>query len=302
MTSNQLAPARRQREPPPLRSPTGTSLRWLRLACALVCLQAGGLSAQDVDVPARAKRDADNPFRMIIEASKLKPRQKAADAEPAAKPMAHAVPARAPTGKPTASIDAPQLAAAGVPERTASVALAAEVERPGPADTPRIEPIPSSARTDAVPMQAAAPVRTEILPMPPPTQMQEAAPSSSPSAPGPKAKPGAEAEPAPASELASNALQTSVLVAMPTPSAALQLADYVEPTLPDRLRGRLQGDGLVVVHFTVNPDGSVADASVLSSSDGVLDPIALDAVRKWRYRPISAAQAHAVQLVFRTRE
>ena len=56
----------------------------------------------------------------------------------------------------------------------------------------------------------------------------------------------------------------------------------------------------MVVRFTVNPDGSVADVAVRSSSDRALDPIALDAVSQWRYKPIAAAQPHAVELVFKT--
>ena len=51
--------------------------------CALVCLHGCVTLAQDADAPARARRDADNPLRMIIEASKIKPRQKAVEAEPA---------------------------------------------------------------------------------------------------------------------------------------------------------------------------------------------------------------------------
>ena len=60
--------------------------RHLAAACAALCLQASFAHAQDADAQARAKRDADNPLRMIIEASKLKPRQKAAEPEAAAKP------------------------------------------------------------------------------------------------------------------------------------------------------------------------------------------------------------------------
>ena len=55
----------------------------------------------------------------------------------------------------------------------------------------------------------------------------------------------------------------------------------------------------MVVNFTVNPDGSVADVAVRSSNDRALDPIAIDAVQQWRYQPIAVAQSHAVQLVFR---
>ncbi len=257
------------------------------LVCALACLQACIALAQDADAQARAKRDADNPLRMIVEASKIKARQKAAEAEPAAKPAAQAVAARPATSKPAIPIVAPQLALAGGPEPSLPAVVAAEAERPKPADPVLIEPAQPPAGTDAAPT----------------TPTQETLPSPPPAASAPKTGPGSDAEPAPAGELALNAAQTPALAAAaPAPSEALQLADYVEPALPDRVRRRLQGDGEVVVQFTVNPDGSVADASVRSSSDRALDPIALDAVRQWRYRPIATMQAHAVQLVFRLRE
>jgi protein TonB len=53
----------------------------------------------------------------------------------------------------------------------------------------------------------------------------------------------------------------------------------------DALRKKLSGE--VRVQITVGIDGKVKDATVLGANPpGVFDQAALDAVRKWRYKPI----------------
>ena len=257
------------------------------LVCALVCLQACVTLAQDDDAPARARRDADNPLRMIIEASKIKPRQKALEAEPAPK----AVSQRG-VERPTAARQA-AVTAAGLPaphnaaERTSSLPLVPATEPAKPADPLQIGRT-AAAGVGQEPAEEEAPVQSALP------------------APSPASVPMAMAEPLPSRESASEApaavLPMLPSSAAPVSNATLELVDYVEPVLPDRLRRRLRNDGEVVVQFTVGLDGSVVDASVRSSSDGALEPVALDAVRQWHYRPIATAQAHAVQLVFRLRE
>ena len=90
--------------------------------------------------------------------------------------------------------------------------------------------------------------------------------------------------------------------ALVTPARAvpvrLELADYVEPVLPERLRSRLRGTPEVVLDLMVRADGSVGEATVRSSTDKALEPLALAAVRQWRYKRIDEPRAHAVQLVF----
>ena len=77
-----------------------------------------------------------------------------------------------------------------------------------------------------------------------------------------------------------------------------ELTSYVEPVVPARLRGRLRGNAEVVIDLKILADGSVAEAIVRSASDKALEPLALEAVRQWRYKPASEGQVHAVQLVF----
>ncbi|MEO8742206.1 MAG: energy transducer TonB [Lysobacteraceae bacterium] len=76
-----------------------------------------------------------------------------------------------------------------------------------------------------------------------------------------------------------------------------EVVSSVQPAYPrDALRDQVAGE--VVVAFTVNPDGSVGDASVVSSNPRrVFDRAALDAIRKWRFEapgtPVSGRRTFA---------
>lgn len=267
----------------------------LRLACLAICLQASCAQAQDAAAASRAQRDASNPLRMIIEASKLKPRQKAAEPELAPKAAPEKVGVRPPMVKAAAPSAVPVLAQTAPTDPAPSLALGAAVEPPRPAVSPPIEPVPP----------AAAETAPQGTPVDPPESLATASTTPAPDQTLPLAAPAA-APPTAAPQLAlaapSPPQPDPVNADVPAPAArvSLQLANYVEPVLPDRVRRRLQSEAAVVVKFTVNPDGSVADVAVRSSSDRALDPIALDAVSQWRYKPIAAAQPHAVELVFKT--
>lgn len=269
----------------------------LGLALALACLAAPGARAEDAEVISRAQRDAANPLRMIIEASKVKPRQKAGEPEPAAKAPPQRLAPPPPATRPAVAKTAP--ARDPRPESEASVApAAAAAEAPAEAEQP------SSMQASTEPEKAAPPPEPAVQAsqsMPAPAE--ESAPYDPDNYFGaaPPLPTGSGKFPvlAPASRLAPAA---AALATMPLPLAALQLAAYVEPAFPDRVRRKLLADGEVILGFTVNPDGSVADVAVRSASDKALEATAVDAVRQWRYQPIAAAQAHAVQLVFKLRE
>jgi protein TonB len=74
----------------------------------------------------------------------------------------------------------------------------------------------------------------------------------------------------------------------PKPAVANEFkrTHFVAPVYPaDALRKKLSGE--VRVQITVGIDGKVKDATVLGANPpGVFDQAALDAVRKWRYKPI----------------
>ncbi|MBI3180336.1 MAG: energy transducer TonB [Deltaproteobacteria bacterium] len=59
----------------------------------------------------------------------------------------------------------------------------------------------------------------------------------------------------------------------------------VEPIYPPHAARNLL-EGWVVVQFTITPSGAVSDPEVISADPpGVFDGAALQAVRKWRYKP-----------------
>jgi protein TonB len=182
----------------------------------------------------RVQREASNPLRMIIEASKFRPKAKPAE--------------------PARSVERTVPAAASEPLAAASAA----------AEPPRIA-APAGAVESTV---TTVEVATEALP----------APAPPPAVPDPAAAPAAAS------------------AALPAP---LQLANMVEPVTPRALLGRLRGEVQVVVGFTVNADGRVADPAVRSSSHPQMDEAVLEAVRQWRYQPIVAPRGHEVQLVLR---
>lgn len=69
-------------------------------------------------------------------------------------------------------------------------------------------------------------------------------------------------------------------------AAALNRTRYVEPEYPASARERGL-TGWVEVDFTVRPDGSVGDITVVSAEPaGVFESAALASVRRWRYEPV----------------
>lgn len=216
----------------------------------------------------RARREAANPLRMIIEASQVKARAKVAE------PGATAAAASA----------AP---AARTAERRA-------VASPQPsAIVERVEPLPVTAVSTASPPPPRAPEATA-----------GAAPAAVPTAvaTAPVAAPVA-AQPTAATPPASAAAQTPAPAPKPAPvavaEAPLKLVNFIEPELPQRVRSRLKANSEVTVAFTVNKDGSVSDVEVRDGANPVLAPIVLAAVRQWRYAPLPASREHLVQLVFK---
>lgn len=70
-----------------------------------------------------------------------------------------------------------------------------------------------------------------------------------------------------------------------------------KPEFPEDVMAQL-GSGKVKLRFMVQPDGSVAEAEVLSTSHRRLNRAALDAIAKWRFKPIKVARPAQVELGF----
>ena len=77
------------------------------------------------------------------------------------------------------------------------------------------------------------------------------------------------------------------------PAGNLELARYVPPTFPVSARERGMS-GWVDVQFVVKPDGLVSDVIITGAEPvGLFEQAAVDAVKKWRYKPVER-DGHAV--------
>jgi protein TonB len=66
-----------------------------------------------------------------------------------------------------------------------------------------------------------------------------------------------------------------------TPPVALESIPLTYPELARRARA----EGVVVLEAVIGVDGSVRDVRVLRGANPLLDPAAVEAVRRWRYLP-----------------
>ena len=92
--------------------------------------------------------------------------------------------------------------------------------------------------------------------------------------------------------------------APPAASVAAEAVDEIltplfraEPQFPANVLRTLR-KGAVQLRFTVLPDGSVADAAVVTSTNARLNPSALAAIAQWRFAPLRKPQPGLVALGF----
>jgi TonB family protein len=79
--------------------------------------------------------------------------------------------------------------------------------------------------------------------------------------------------------------QTTTTIVQALPLTPLHLKHRVDPVYPQSARAA-QITGTVVVVATIDKNGRVKDAKIVSSPDVSLSAAALDAVRQWRYEPV----------------
>jgi TonB family protein len=274
----------------------GTSVKKIVLAVTGLCCMSFAMAQSASDAATqermeRAKRDASNPLRIIIEASQVKRTRSGGDA-----------PAPAAAAAPVATKAAPE-------PRAAAERRSARVAEPTPAP-------PTPSRTLAAPSPAVDdPPATEAKSAPPSTALETPAASV---APAPLSAPAAPDAAAPAdvqapavSGPAAAGIAAAAAAAPSAPNAAqpaaevlapLKLVHYIEPEIPARIRGRLRPTSEVTVAFKVQPDGSVSQAAIRATNARALDPVVLEAVRQWRYDPVPEEREHVVQLVFNLTE
>lgn len=244
------------------------------LLAAGTCV-AGLASAQAADTAERmerARREAANPLRMIIEAGQAKGRARPVEAAPRPRPAAEPTPA---------------------PAAPAPVA-------PAPAPSPIVE------RVEALPAPTPAPT-----PAPPPPTATPAptVPSATQSDPPVAATPTDAIAPSPAGAASSTMPPTAqAAVAPPLPAAPapavvapvpLRLVNYVAPELTPRVLARLGRTNVVNALLRINADGSVAEVDLRGNVDRALGALVVEALRQWRYAPLEAPREQLVELVIK---
>ena len=170
------------------------------------------------------------------------------------------------------------------------------------ADTPRKpEVAPARPKVDAV--VAPTPVRRPDTP-------NTATPAATPTAQVDTTSSAAAsastdtAPPAPAATTSAPVLAATPESPAPAPveddEEELQLVEQVQPDFP---RGTTNAPdrGKVTVGFTVQPDGSVSEATVVTTSHRRFGKPARDAVAQWRFAPIKVARAVQVEVAFNLR-
>jgi len=152
------------------------------------------------------------------------------------------------------------------------------------ASAPARKPAPAPAAASAPPA-VAEPKR----PVAPPVQQA----AVQPTAPAPKP---AEAQP-PAPEPAVAAL-TRKPAEPPPPRREIIPIRTDEPHLSPALL-REQPRGTVKVHFDINPDGSVGEVKVMSSTNRSLNRPTVDAVQGWKFQPVDEILTVETEIVYK---
>ena len=71
-----------------------------------------------------------------------------------------------------------------------------------------------------------------------------------------------------------------------------------DPPAYTRAMARNRAEGVVKVAFDINMDGSTSDIQVASSTNRILNTSALEAVAKWRFKPIDEDVRVEIELAF----
>ncbi len=161
------------------------------------------------------------------------------------------------------------------PRKAEPAKAAPKVEAPVAVVVKRSSSKPAEVAPEVEPVVAAAPV-SESAPVPAPLPVVRPPPSAVPVAvvaPAPKATPVEE------------------------PDRPLVPVSVEEPTIPRELRNSTF-QNKVVLSFTVQPDGSVTDPTVLSGTNRRLNKASMDAVLEWRFEPIRSARTTQIEFQF----
>lgn len=162
---------------------------------------------------------------------------------------------------------------------------------PATAEAPRPAPRPSVSTATTAPQEVVPPRATSAV------ENKVTAPAEAPT-PAPVATPAVAVVP-PASAPAP--IQTAA--ASPTPDdtdddVELKPISTPPPEFPRELRNSVR-TGRVTVAFTVQPNGAVGETSAESSTNRRLSRAALDAVKQWKFEPLTSAVTYKVEFDFK---
>jgi TonB family protein len=139
----------------------------------------------------------------------------------------------------------------------------------------------------------APPVAETKRPSPPPVQQAAAQPT----APAPKPAAAEVAPPTPAPEPAVASLSRKP-AEPPPPRREIIPIRTDEPRLSPALL-REQPHGTVKVHFDIQPDGSVGEVKIISSTNRSLNRPTIDAVQGWKFQPVDEILTVETELVYK---
>jgi TonB family protein len=242
---------------------SGASLSHAQNAPAPAAAPVPAAKVDEKNIPDWVKRQAENPFKFIIQQERTKPVRPAAvrdDRDAAAR----------------ASSASTQTATNAVaPRRTAAPASAQAASQPAVATNAA----PSSLNSASDSNNTANPVATV-----------EAASASDTAATSAAAAPAAAA---------GAALPTAAAPAnQPDPNELIPI-EQAEPQITRDILQQGVRSGVVTVRFTVGTDGKVSEANVVRSTDRVFNRSTLNAVRQWKFAPVAEPQSATVEIAFK---
>lgn len=235
---------------------------------------APAASVNESAVSERVRREAGNPLRLILEASRIRRAPAEAETPPARRPVA---------GAPSGPVAAPTPPA---PAAVAPAAALAAVPSPAPAAP---EPV---LRTLAAPAETGGAigriVRDESL-----APVSPVAPLALPAVPdrGPAAAPVVAAAPPPQQPGAAAPAAVAT-------SAPPRLLTRVDPDIPSGVMRRLGFPSELQVDVTIQPDGSVRDVRMVSPAQRAAEPYVVEAMAQWRFERVAAPRLQRFSLVF----
>jgi TonB family protein len=112
------------------------------------------------------------------------------------------------------------------------------------------------------------------------------------------APPAAPIENLPAAAPAIAAAAPAKLEPEPEPEEPLRVLSQVQPELTRQIINANLDKGRVKVKYKVNPDGSVSDAEIVTSSNRVLNNSVLAALKQWKYAPIKEGRETQAEFAF----